>query len=148
MEAYFRKEKEVTELGIMDLALRAAGQDPINWGKGFDVTLDSMTTEMIGINCILTGIKAEDGSPVDGVMILAKEMQVADFIRHTNIKVYGDLKKLDPEFIWNEFYLKGNAHMEFICNDLKMDIRRNPEIRTLDQVREYAVKLFLKEEER
>jgi hypothetical protein len=147
MKAYFNKKKKATELGIMDLALRDAGEDPINWGRGFHVTLDSMAPEMVSINCMLTGIEAKDGSPVDGVMILAKEMQVADFIRYTNIKVYGDLKKLDPEFIWNEFYLKGNARMEFTCNDLKMDIRKNPEIRTLDQVREYAVKLFLKEEE-
>lgn len=99
--------KKITELGLLDLALREYEEYHID--KGYKISILSIKPEMAALTCTLFHL--EDKMVEDDVMLLCDDMHVGEFIRFFGLEVYGDLERLSLDRVWSDLYITGRAEL-------------------------------------
>jgi hypothetical protein len=127
--------KKITELGLLDLALRE--YEEYLWDKGYKISILSLKPEMAML--ILTLFHMKDKMIEDDVMILCDDMHVGEFIRFFDLEVCGDLHKISLEQVWSELYLTGRANLMFdVRPPVYMRYSKESELQTLEDLREFC----------
>jgi hypothetical protein len=126
--------KKITEVGLLDLALR--DYEKYHWDKGYKISILSLEPEMATL--IFTLFHMEGKMIEDDVMLLCDHMHVGEFIRFFGLEVYGDLERFSLERVWSELYLSGRAELMFdVRPPVYMRYSKESEVQTLEDLREF-----------
>ena len=128
-------DKKITELGLLDLALR--NYEKCHFDKGYEVSILSAEPEMLML--VFTLLHMDDRNIACDAMLLCDDMPVGEFIRFFGLEVYGDLERFNLERVWSDLYMTGRARLEFDARPpFSVWYSEDSKLQTLEDLREFC----------